>query len=87
VRQQPRRLGQRRWWARVNAPLLAAVAATLVCAALYEGHQRGALSIPGLEELELGSVDVRFRLRGARAPRSDDIVIVGLDDATRVRAP
>lgn len=72
---------------KINAPLLAAVAATVVCAGMYAGDRAGCWSIPGVDRAELASVDVRFRVRGDRAPRSSDIVIVGLDDATHVRHP
>jgi len=40
-----------------------------------------------LERTELELIDARFRLRGARQPASDDIVIVALDDRTRREFP
>lgn len=60
--------------------------ATVTCALLYVGSVRGVVTIPWLAELEWTSVDARFRLRGPRAPRSDDIVIVGIDNRSRKEA-
>ncbi len=84
---KPQALGKRRWWAAVNAPLLAAIAATLLAALTYAGDRKGWWTVPGLDRAELLTVDARFRLRGSRAPSSDDLVIVGVDDATRDRHP
>ncbi len=61
--------------------------ATALCAAAYWGHAAGVVRVPGLEALELVTRDARVVIRGERKPRSDDIVIVGLDDDTRRRAP
>ncbi len=72
---------------RLNAPLVAAAAMTLLCAAFYLLHRGGLLELPGLDDAENGLIDIRFHARGARRPVGDDIVIVGLDDATRARAP
>src|SRR5688572_16505482 len=44
-------------------------------------------AVPGLATLEGIATDLRFRVRGERAPATDRIVIVGLDDATRERHP
>ena len=73
-------------WARLNVPLVAALVATALSALVYVGTLQGLLSVPGLAQLELTSVDARFQLRGQRAPRRDDIVIVGLDNKTRREA-
>jgi adenylate cyclase len=70
----------------LNAPLVAAAVATLVCLGLVGGHGR-AWSVPGLDRLERTSIDARFRMRGPRAPLDDRIVIVGIDDDTRKRYP
>ena len=69
-----------------NWPLWAAVVATVATALLYLGHRRG-LPLPGLERLELATVDTRFRLRGPLPLQDARIVIVGLDDQTRREAP
>ena len=71
---------------RRNAPLLVAVAATVVALGLLLIHL-GVAPLPGLERLEEFAIDMRFQRRGPRAPETDQIVIVGLDDATRERAP
>jgi len=69
-----------------NVPLLTAIVATVVAGVLAVVHTKvGAL--PGLAAIEGLSVDARFRLRGPRAPASDRIVIVGLDDKLREEAP
>ncbi len=44
-------------------------------------------ALPGLGALEGLAVDARFKLRGARAPASDRVVIVGLDDELRRQYP
>jgi adenylate cyclase len=75
------------WWARVNAPLVAAAVATAVCAGAYGLHRTGAIAIPSLEAWELATLDARFRLRGERAAKDDRIVIVGIDDETREKNP
>jgi adenylate cyclase len=43
--------------------------------------------IPWVAKLEGITVDARFRWRGPRAPATDRVVIVGIDDETRARAP
>ena len=43
--------------------------------------------LPGLDALDGLSIDARFKLRGSRAPESDRMVIVGLDDETRRQFP
>ncbi len=68
-----------------NVPLLTAVvAATVALGGLATLHARGSTVFARLEG---GAVDARFALRGPRAPATDKIVIVGLDDATRDAAP
>ena len=41
----------------------------------------------GLDAFEHMLIDARFTVRGSRAPATDAVVIVGLDDATRARYP
>jgi len=65
-----------------NVPLWTAIAATVVAAVLAYVDARVS-RLPGLTGLEGLSVDMRFRLRGPRAPGTDRIVIVGIDDKTR----
>lgn len=81
------KLGRSRVWHRLNVPLISAVATTLLCVALWGLHQRGTITVPGLDALELLSSDVRFRLRGPRRPVGDSIVVVGVDDQTRHEFP
>jgi adenylate cyclase len=69
-----------------NAPLAAAIAATLACATAFALHSSGA-EIPGLTGAEYLSIDARYKVRGPRAPRGDEVVIVGLDDKLRAQAP
>ena len=71
---------------RRNAPLLVAAAATVVALGLLLIHL-GVAALPGLERLEELTMDMRFQLRGPRAPATDQLVIVGLDDATHQREP
>jgi adenylate cyclase len=69
-----------------NVPLLTAIVATVVACVLAVVHTKvGAL--PGLAAVEGLSIDARFRLRGRRAPATDRIVIVGLDDKLRTESP
>lgn len=69
-----------------NVPLVTALAATVVALLLALVHVRtGAL--PGIEKLEGLSIDARFKLRGARDPATDRIVIVAIDDQLRAEAP
>jgi adenylate cyclase len=53
--------------------------------ALQIGRGAG-IEIPGLDEAERASIDVRFRLRGPR-PADPRIAVVGIDDRTRQAAP
>ncbi|MBA3391169.1 MAG: CHASE2 domain-containing protein, partial [Deltaproteobacteria bacterium] len=69
-----------------NVPLWTAIAATIVATTLAVVHAR-VVPLPGMASLEGLSIDARFRMRGARAPGTDRIVIVALDDDTRVEAP
>jgi adenylate cyclase len=67
-------------------PLVAAAIAA--AAALFVlGVHTELRAIPGLGRLEAITVDARFRWRGPRAPASDRVVIVGIDDATRRAMP
>ncbi|MCG8423344.1 MAG: adenylate/guanylate cyclase domain-containing protein [Proteobacteria bacterium] len=75
------------WWSNRNMPLWAAALAATVCSALYLGHGHGCLTVSGLDELELLSVDIRFRIRGVQTPRGNHIAIVGLDDRSRQETP
>ena len=68
-------------------PLVAAAVATLIATALYAGDRKRWWTVPGLEALEHTTIGTRFRLRGERSPKSDNIVILGLDDKTRADAP
>src|SRR5688572_21101321 len=72
---------------RANLPLVASLLTTAFCAGVYAAHRAGLLEIPALEIAELSTLDARFRLRGPRATKGDDIVIVALDEATRAGAP
>ncbi len=81
------RLGRKRWWGRINAPLATAAAATLLCAGVYAGHRAGWWQVPALQRFELTTIDARFKLRGERKPKDDDIVILAVDDRTRAEAP
>ena len=69
-----------------NVPLWTAIAATIVVA-LLTSLQLWVHPLPGLDALEGLTIDARFSVRGPRAPASDRIVIVGLDDATRRANP
>src|SRR5436190_4010203 len=68
-----------------NVPLWTAIAATLIAIGLTVVHH--AVGLPGIAALEGLSIDARFRLRGPRAPATERIVIVALDDETRAAAP
>lgn len=70
-----------------NVPLLTALIATVVAIGLALGHHALESGLPGMAALEGLSIDARFRLRGPRAPASDRVVIVALDDETRAKAP
>src|SRR5436305_1255105 len=69
-----------------NVPLATAVVATALVVAVTAIHLYIA-PLPGLGTLEGFATDARFSLRGKRAPATDRIVIVGLDDKTRAAAP
>jgi CHASE2 domain-containing sensor protein len=69
-----------------NVPLWTAVVATLAATVLAVVETRCG-GLPGLAALEGLSIDARFKLRGARDPATDQIIIVGIDDATRAVAP
>ncbi len=77
----------RAWFRRVNAPLLTAAFATLLSALLYIGHQSKIWTVPGLEDWERSTADIRFRMRGQQAPLDDRIVIVAMDGQTRSKLP
>src|SRR5688500_17177000 len=70
-----------------NVPLLTAIVATVVAVGFALVHHGLETGLPGMAALEGFSSDARFRLRGPRAPATDRIVIVGLDDETRAKAP
>ncbi|HWO25750.1 MAG TPA: adenylate/guanylate cyclase domain-containing protein [Kofleriaceae bacterium] len=70
-----------------NVPLWTAIGATAVAAVLALVGARQIARLPGLAELEGLTIDARFRLRGPRAPATDRIVIVGMDDQLRAEAP
>jgi adenylate cyclase len=67
---------------RRNVPLLTAIAATAIALALLAVHLH-VHPLPGVGAVEQVAFDLRFHARGDRAPASDRIVIVGLDDRTR----
>ena len=69
-----------------NVPLVTAIVATAAVLALVAIHA-WVHPLPGLATLEGYAIDTRFEIRGKRAPASDRVVIVGLDDATRAQAP
>jgi adenylate cyclase len=69
-----------------NVPLVTAMIATIAVVGALAVHLY-VTTLPGLGALEGLTIDARFKVRGKRAPASDRIVIVGLDDATRARNP
>jgi len=69
-----------------NVPLWTAIAATIVALVVCAVHVF-IHALPGLEALEGLTIDGRFKVRGPRAPATDRIVIVGLDDETRRANP
>src|SRR4051794_6707039 len=71
----------------LNTPLVAAVCATIACAVVYWLHARETVTLAWLDTAEVGLRDARFKLRGPIAPKSDDLAIVVLDNATRARHP
>jgi adenylate cyclase len=68
-----------------NVPLLTAIAATVIAVVLASVNAWGP-TIPGVAALEGFTIDARFKLRGPRAPASDRVVIVGMDDQLRREA-
>ncbi len=68
-----------------NVPLITAIATTIVAVVLAIVHTK-AVALPGLAAIEGFTIDARFELRGPRAPATDRIVIVGLDDKLRHEA-
>ena len=69
-----------------NVPLLTAIATTIVALGLCAVHL-WLRPLPGIDAFEGFAIDARFKMRGPRAPASDRVVIVGLDDDTRRQFP
>jgi adenylate cyclase len=69
-----------------NVPLLTAIAASAVVMVLLSVHL-WVRPFASLDAVEHMSIDARFAMRGPRAPATKDVVIVGVDDATRARFP
>jgi adenylate cyclase len=69
-----------------NAPLLVAIIAATVAILIVALHLY-VTPLAGLNTLEDLTIDARFHLRGARAPASDRVVIIGIDDDTRAKFP
>ncbi|NVB79172.1 MAG: adenylate/guanylate cyclase domain-containing protein [Kofleriaceae bacterium] len=69
-----------------NVPLWTAIVATVAAIGLLAMHL-WVRPLPGLDALDGLSIDARFKIRGPRAPESDRVVIVGLDDETRRAYP
>ncbi|HTM21675.1 MAG TPA: adenylate/guanylate cyclase domain-containing protein [Kofleriaceae bacterium] len=67
--------------------MLAGAVATLVTTGIYAGHRASWWTVPGLDRIELATLDARFRARGARDPADGSIVILGVDDKTREKNP
>lgn len=65
---------------------MTAIVASVVAVVLVAVHAYGR-PLAGLDAFEHMLIDARFVLRGPRAPATDKIVIVGLDDKTRTRYP
>ncbi len=78
---------RRRWWRRLNPSMLAAAVVTLVTTGVYAGHRAAWWTVPGLDRIELSTLDARFRARGARDPEDGAIVVLGVDDKTREQNP
>jgi adenylate cyclase len=68
-------------------PPLVAAGIALLSVGLHALHAAGIIAVPGLTRAELAAVDARFTLRGPRPLRTQDIVIVALDERTRAEAP
>jgi CHASE2 domain-containing sensor protein len=64
---------------RRNPTLVVALLVTALCAGLFAAHRADLVTIPGLEAAELATLHARFRLRGPRAPRGEDITVVLAD--------
>ena len=69
-----------------NVPLVTAIAASIVVLALLSVHL-WVRPFAALDAVEHMSIDARFALRGPRPPATSEVVIVGVDDATRARFP
>ena len=69
-----------------NVPLATAIVAAAAVVILTAIHLYVA-AIPGMGSLEGLATDAQFWVRGKRAPASDRVVIVGLDDRTRAANP
>lgn len=69
-----------------NVPLLTAIAATAIALVLALVHTKVG-TLPGIAKLEGISIDARFKLRGARDPSVDRVVVVAIDDQLRSEAP
>jgi adenylate cyclase len=59
--------------------------ATLLCTLIAAAHSLGVTRLGWLDALEQKTVDARFRQRGPRPVRSDDIVLVALDEEADAR--
>ncbi len=71
----------------MNMPLWVAALATVALAGIALAHQRGWLDVPGLDELELATLDARFLVRGERPRLDEAVTIVGFDDRLHQTAP
>ena len=69
-----------------NAPLLVAIVAAVVMLGVTGVHL-WVKPLPALATIENLVIDARFGVRGPRAPDTDRVVIVGIDDDTRARYP
>lgn len=70
----------------LNTPMIAAAVATALCTGGVVANHAG-WRVPGLDQLERNSIDLRFQLRGTRKPANDEVVIVALDNELRRRNP
>lgn len=68
-----------------NVPLITAIATAVVALVLAIVHAKVA-ALPGMAAIEGFTIDARFELRGPRAPSTDRVVIVGLDNKLRREA-
>lgn len=69
-----------------NAPLLVAIVAAIVMLGITSVHL-WIEPLPALATIENLVIDARFEVRGPRAPATDRVVIIGIDDDTRARYP